>query len=151
MDLVNPALWPYPSLYSWHSRVFGKRYREIVRGWETSIHEGGSNDRRQALVPPCFASIDNFTQSQLGWNRAEQFLRCGTQGARRRDRSSRYRCPLRPFVRWMVDLGLSVTLIYSFRDIGPLILGTISPLICLSQLFWILSCPSLVTRFLPSY
>ena len=27
-------------------RVFGKRYREVVRGWEASVRAGGTNDRR---------------------------------------------------------------------------------------------------------
>lgn len=28
------------------NRVFGKRYREVVRGWEASVRGGGTNDRR---------------------------------------------------------------------------------------------------------
>jgi len=27
-------------------RVFGKRYRQVIRGWEASIRAGGTNDRR---------------------------------------------------------------------------------------------------------
>lgn len=27
-------------------RVFGRRYREVVRGWESSLSAGGTNDRR---------------------------------------------------------------------------------------------------------
>jgi hypothetical protein len=27
-------------------RVFGKRYREVIRGWEVSVRSGGTNDRR---------------------------------------------------------------------------------------------------------
>ncbi len=32
-------------------RVFGRRYREVVRGWETSISAGGTNDRRYVAHP----------------------------------------------------------------------------------------------------
>lgn len=28
------------------NRVFGKRYREVIRGWESSVRAGGVNDRR---------------------------------------------------------------------------------------------------------
>jgi len=35
----------YPDVNFW-IWVFGKRYREVVRGWEASMHSGGSNDRR---------------------------------------------------------------------------------------------------------
>ena len=27
-------------------RVFGKRYRAVMRGWEASVRAGGTNDRR---------------------------------------------------------------------------------------------------------
>ena len=27
-------------------RVFGKRYREVIRGWDASLRAGGANDRR---------------------------------------------------------------------------------------------------------
>jgi hypothetical protein len=30
-------------------RVFGKRYREVVRGWEVSVVVGGTNDRRYVI------------------------------------------------------------------------------------------------------
>lgn len=30
-------------------RVFGKRYREVIRGWESSMREGGSNDKRSVV------------------------------------------------------------------------------------------------------
>ena len=26
--------------------MFGKRYREVIRGWDTSLRTGGANDRR---------------------------------------------------------------------------------------------------------
>ncbi|TCD61148.1 hypothetical protein EIP91_008842 [Steccherinum ochraceum] len=35
----------YPDVNFW-IWVFGKRYREVVRGWEASIRAGGTNDRR---------------------------------------------------------------------------------------------------------
>ncbi|KAF7792459.1 hypothetical protein EIP86_003497 [Pleurotus ostreatoroseus] len=35
----------YPDVNFW-IWVFGKRYREIVRGWEASVRAGGANDRR---------------------------------------------------------------------------------------------------------
>ncbi|KAG9314567.1 hypothetical protein JVU11DRAFT_5368 [Chiua virens] len=51
VDAVAPSLasvfprFSYPDVNFW-IWVFGKRYREVVRGWEASIREGGSNDRR---------------------------------------------------------------------------------------------------------
>lgn len=30
-------------------RVFAKRYREVVRGWEASVRGGGSNVRRYSV------------------------------------------------------------------------------------------------------
>ncbi|ETW87588.1 hypothetical protein HETIRDRAFT_307211 [Heterobasidion irregulare TC 32-1] len=35
----------YPDVNFW-IWVFGKRYREVIRGWETSVRAGGTNDRR---------------------------------------------------------------------------------------------------------
>ncbi|KZV70331.1 hypothetical protein PENSPDRAFT_607459 [Peniophora sp. CONT] len=35
----------YPDVNFW-IWVFGKRYREVIRGWETSMRNGGVNDRR---------------------------------------------------------------------------------------------------------
>ncbi|GJJ09511.1 hypothetical protein Clacol_003734 [Clathrus columnatus] len=35
----------YPDVNFW-IWVFGKRYREVVRGWEASVQSGGSNDKR---------------------------------------------------------------------------------------------------------
>ncbi|KAI5897928.1 uncharacterized protein SCHCODRAFT_02696554 [Schizophyllum commune H4-8] len=35
----------YPDVNFW-IWVFGRRYREVVRGWEASVRSGGSNDRR---------------------------------------------------------------------------------------------------------
>lgn len=32
------------------NRVFGKRYREVVRGWEASVRAGGTNDRRYVYL-----------------------------------------------------------------------------------------------------
>lgn len=41
-------------------RVFGKRYREVVRGWEASVRAGGTNDRRYApSLSFCFQSTHN--------------------------------------------------------------------------------------------
>ncbi|KAJ7225888.1 hypothetical protein GGX14DRAFT_422772 [Mycena pura] len=51
MDIVAPSLasvfprFSYPDVNFW-IWVFGKRYREVVRGWETSVRGGGINDRR---------------------------------------------------------------------------------------------------------
>ncbi|KAJ7356986.1 hypothetical protein DFH08DRAFT_850696 [Mycena albidolilacea] len=51
MDVVAPSLasvfprFSYPDVNFW-IWVFGKRYREVVRGWETSVRGGGTNDRR---------------------------------------------------------------------------------------------------------
>ncbi|KAF9065432.1 hypothetical protein BDP27DRAFT_1424876 [Rhodocollybia butyracea] len=51
MEVVAPSLasvfprFSYPDVNFW-IWVFGKRYREIVRGWEASIRSGGANDRR---------------------------------------------------------------------------------------------------------
>jgi hypothetical protein len=40
----------FPRFYYWDVNfwiwVFGRRYREVVRGWEASMKSGGSNDRR---------------------------------------------------------------------------------------------------------
>ncbi|KZT23826.1 hypothetical protein NEOLEDRAFT_1095580 [Neolentinus lepideus HHB14362 ss-1] len=35
----------YPDVNFW-IWVFGKRYREVIRGWEASVYSGGTNDRR---------------------------------------------------------------------------------------------------------
>ncbi|KAK7058352.1 hypothetical protein VNI00_001986 [Paramarasmius palmivorus] len=51
MEVVAPSLasvfprFSYPDVNFW-IWVFGKRYREVVRGWEASIRSGGVNDRR---------------------------------------------------------------------------------------------------------
>ncbi|KAJ7071480.1 hypothetical protein C8F01DRAFT_1110696 [Mycena amicta] len=51
MDIVAPSLasvfprFSYPDVNFW-IWVFGKRYREVVRGWEASVRGGGVNDRR---------------------------------------------------------------------------------------------------------
>ncbi|KAJ3881197.1 hypothetical protein F5051DRAFT_124584 [Lentinula edodes] len=51
MEAVAPSLasvfprFSYPDVNFW-IWVFGKRYREVVRGWEASIRSGGVNDRR---------------------------------------------------------------------------------------------------------
>ncbi|KAH7914486.1 hypothetical protein BJ138DRAFT_385525 [Hygrophoropsis aurantiaca] len=51
IDTVAPSLasvfprFSYPDVNFW-IWVFGKRYREVVRGWEASMRGGGSNDRR---------------------------------------------------------------------------------------------------------
>jgi hypothetical protein len=67
VDLVAPSLasvfprFSYPDVNFWIwyvdqspvvatvidcSRVFGKRYRAVIRGWEASLRAGGVNDRR---------------------------------------------------------------------------------------------------------
>ncbi|KII93710.1 hypothetical protein PLICRDRAFT_35931 [Plicaturopsis crispa FD-325 SS-3] len=51
MEVVAPSLasvfprFSYPDVNFW-IWVFGKRYREVVRGWEASVRAGGTNDRR---------------------------------------------------------------------------------------------------------
>jgi len=51
MEYVAPSLasvfprFSYPDVNFW-IWVFGKRYREVVRGWEASVRGGGTNDRR---------------------------------------------------------------------------------------------------------
>ncbi|THV06047.1 hypothetical protein K435DRAFT_826127 [Dendrothele bispora CBS 962.96] len=51
MDIVAPSLasvfpkFSYPDVNFW-IWVFGKRYREVIRGWEASVRNGGVNDRR---------------------------------------------------------------------------------------------------------
>ncbi|TFK30390.1 hypothetical protein FA15DRAFT_662346 [Coprinopsis marcescibilis] len=51
MEYVAPSLasvfprFSYPDVNFW-IWVFGKRYREVVRGWESSVRSGGTNDRR---------------------------------------------------------------------------------------------------------
>ncbi|KAF8971458.1 hypothetical protein BDZ97DRAFT_1913936 [Flammula alnicola] len=51
MEYVAPSLasvfprFSYPDVNFW-IWVFGKRYREVIRGWEASVREGGTNDRR---------------------------------------------------------------------------------------------------------
>ncbi|KAJ8084375.1 hypothetical protein PM082_003144 [Marasmius tenuissimus] len=51
MEVVAPSLasvfprFSYPDVNFW-IWVFGKRYREVVRGWESSIRSAGVNDRR---------------------------------------------------------------------------------------------------------
>jgi hypothetical protein len=51
MGVVSPSLasvfprFSYPDVNFW-IWVFGKRYREVVRGWEASVRAGGANDRR---------------------------------------------------------------------------------------------------------
>jgi hypothetical protein len=70
LDVVSPSLasvfprFSYPDVNFWiwcalifctcnpsltKCRVFGKRYREVVRGWEASVRSGGTNDRRCVL------------------------------------------------------------------------------------------------------
>jgi len=51
MEYVAPSLasvfprFSYPDVNFW-IWVFGKRYREVIRGWEASVRGGGTNDRR---------------------------------------------------------------------------------------------------------
>jgi hypothetical protein len=44
-------------------RVFGKRYREVVRGWEASVRGGGSNVRR--YLPSSLMAM-HFNEQILG-------------------------------------------------------------------------------------
>lgn len=94
---------------------------------------GRTIDGKHPLIR-CYPSTDCSTQPQLVWNRSEQLLRCGAQGARRCHRSSGYRCPLWPFIRWMVDLRLSATFDLSIQrhwtpHIGHFLLDTPSSVI----------------------
>jgi hypothetical protein len=51
MEHLAPSLtsvfprFSYPDVNFW-IWVFGKRYRQVIRGWEASIRAGGTNDRR---------------------------------------------------------------------------------------------------------
>ncbi|KAI6153384.1 hypothetical protein BKA82DRAFT_27942 [Pisolithus tinctorius] len=51
IDAIAPSLasvfprFSYPDVNFW-IWVFGKRYREVIRSWESSIREGGANDKR---------------------------------------------------------------------------------------------------------
>ncbi|KAF9568532.1 hypothetical protein CPC08DRAFT_702545 [Agrocybe pediades] len=51
MEFIAPSLasvfprFSYPDVNFW-IWVFGKRYREVIRGWEASVRDGGTNDRR---------------------------------------------------------------------------------------------------------
>jgi len=51
MEYVAPSLasvfprFSYPDVNFW-IWVFGKRYRQVIRGWEASLRSGGTNDRR---------------------------------------------------------------------------------------------------------
>ncbi|KAL4261694.1 hypothetical protein AB1N83_008491 [Pleurotus pulmonarius] len=51
VEMVAPSLasvfprFSYPDVNFW-IWVFGRRYREVVRGWEESVKSGGTNDRR---------------------------------------------------------------------------------------------------------
>ncbi|KAI6134049.1 hypothetical protein EV401DRAFT_2172612 [Pisolithus croceorrhizus] len=51
IDAVAPSLasvfprFSYPDVNFW-IWVFGKRYREVIRSWESSMREGGANDKR---------------------------------------------------------------------------------------------------------
>jgi len=51
MEYIAPSLasvfprFSYPDVNFW-IWIFGKRYREVVRGWEASVRGGGTNDRR---------------------------------------------------------------------------------------------------------
>ncbi|KAG2023597.1 hypothetical protein CC2G_001231 [Coprinopsis cinerea AmutBmut pab1-1] len=51
LEYVAPSLasvfprFSYPDVNFW-IWVFGKRYREVIRGWEASVRVGGTNDRR---------------------------------------------------------------------------------------------------------
>ena len=103
--------------------------KSYVVGRRAFARAGRTTDGEHFLAH-CFAGADCLTQPQLDWDRSEQLLCCGAQGAGPRHRSSSYRCLLWPFIRWVVDHGLSI-LIYPFRDFGPLILGAIFSLILL--------------------
>jgi len=52
MTAVFPR-FSYPDVNFW-IWVFGKRYRQIIHGWEESISLGGANDRRWVLDSICF-------------------------------------------------------------------------------------------------
>ena len=62
MEYLAPSLasifprFSYPDVNFW-IWVFGKRYRQVVRGWEASIRAGGSNDRRLNWSGSAFSSF----------------------------------------------------------------------------------------------
>ncbi|KAE9395943.1 hypothetical protein BT96DRAFT_134602 [Gymnopus androsaceus JB14] len=74
MEVVAPSLasvfprFSYPDVNFW-IWVFGKRYREVVRGWEASIRSGGVNDRRCVLLfLPSSLKCSCITIYRINWS-----------------------------------------------------------------------------------
>lgn len=55
----------YPDVNFW-IWVFGKRYREVIRGWEVSIRAGGTNDRRYVTQILFTSFCPKLTHSEIG-------------------------------------------------------------------------------------
>jgi predicted RNase H-like nuclease len=101
-----------------HFRVFGKRYREVIRGWEASVREGGTNDRRCALNPSSIsahATLIDRIQDKLVWVGAQHVLCRDSQGARCCDRRARAWHSVRRVVCGVVDLQLGACLLCAGR------------------------------------
>lgn len=87
-----------------NTRVFGKRYREIVRGWEASVRGGGTNDRRFVHFWICsYLCLLTADQNKLVWICAEHVLCCHSQGTCCGHSRTRTGRPLRTCVRYLVD------------------------------------------------
>lgn len=76
----------YPDVNFW-IWVFGRRYRQIIRGWEESMNVGGS-DRRFVSLYHLHIEMLNIIQDQLDWLRAPGILRGRSKGFDRRHRPS---------------------------------------------------------------
>jgi hypothetical protein len=83
------------------NRVFGKRYRQVIRGWEGSVRVGGTNDRRSVCSPFTWASQANVLQNKLVWHGFEYLLCLHPQSSHRRHRCS---CSWYLVWSWIRDL-----------------------------------------------
>ena len=69
---VNFWIWfEHVSITSWPVshvllRVFGKRYRDVVRGWEASVLSGGSNDKRRVTYLTLLLR-ENLLRIRINW------------------------------------------------------------------------------------
>lgn len=48
-------------------RVFGKRYRAVMRGWEASVRAGGTNDRRYVSGASAVGTQADFLCCRINW------------------------------------------------------------------------------------
>lgn len=126
MDVVAPSLasvfprFSYPDVNFWiwwvvfhcgsktvayfHCRVFGKRYREVVRGWEASVRGGGTNDRRLVFACLFVRFVLTRPQNKLVRFCAEYILCCDSQGSCGGYSRPCSRCALRSGFRHLVDI-----------------------------------------------